>query len=120
MITLLIVHAGTHETRSVAVEYVCRTYISVRWGQSGIYDLNLKDNVLTARSHAARRKGGIEMRAWSCADIAALREAVQIHCDGEDRAAVIRRLSEAHEQRKADEAAQWSAQDAARAKRIDG
>jgi hypothetical protein len=45
------------ELKTLPVEYVTKTYISLRWGQSGIYDLNLAKNTLTARSQKAQRKG---------------------------------------------------------------
>ena len=119
--TISIVHSGTRETRAVPVEFVCRSYVTVRWGQSGVYDLNLADNVLTARSAASRRKGGIEMRAWSACDIEGVRRMVRVHCDGEDRRAVTRRLSEEHERRKADEWHAWQERaEAVRAKRLSG
>lgn len=61
------------ERKSVPVEYVAPslTYISIRWGQSGIYDLNLAKNVLTARSAKAQRKG---KAYWVAEDINAVRK----------------------------------------------
>ena len=120
---VVLVHGGTRETRSVPIEYICRTYLSVRWGMSGIYDLNLRDNVLTARSAKSRNKGGSAMKWWRAEGITGIRERVRIFCDGEDKRESIRRMSEQHERRKADEAAEWAARDARavgmRAKRID-
>ncbi len=116
--TVSLFHRGTRETCAVPIEYVCRTYIAVRWGQSGIYDLNLRDNVLTARSGGARRKGGNQIKWWMASDIEAIRRMVQVHCDGEDRRAAMRRLSAAHEQRKADEWAATEAASGVRAKRL--
>ncbi len=72
MFTIVLKHVGG-ERKVLEVEYVppSGTYLSIRWGQSGIYDLNLAKNVLTARSQKAQRKGKPH---WSAEDIAAVRK----------------------------------------------
>ncbi len=69
---IVLKHIGG-ERKTVEVEYVppSGTYLSIRWGQSGIYDLNLAKNVLTARSQKAQRKGKAH---WSAEDINAVRK----------------------------------------------
>ncbi len=59
-----LIHIGG-ERKELPVEFVAQsmTYLSIRWGQSGIYDLNLAKNVLTARSQKAQRKGRPHWRA---------------------------------------------------------
>lgn len=78
--TIVLMHANG-ERRTVPVEHVANTYISIRWGQSGIYDLNLKANVLTARSLKAQQKGGKSQ--WKAEDIDAVRKMVRDHFIGE-------------------------------------
>lgn len=72
-------HVGG-ELKTVAVEHVSPnlTYVSIRWGQSGVYDLNLRDNKLTARSQKAQRKGKPH---WSAQDIDAVRKAARAYLD---------------------------------------
>ncbi len=102
--TITLIHRGTNERKALPVEFVCRTYLSIRWPMAGIYDLNLRDNVLTARSHAARRKGGNQIKWWYAEDILAVRHMVTVHLDGEDRKAETKRLMTDHERKKYDEA----------------
>ncbi len=45
------------ELRIVPVEYVCDTYVTVRWGGAGVYDLNLLRNVLTPRTGETQPNG---------------------------------------------------------------
>lgn len=61
------------DIRTLTVQYVAPslTYLSLRWGQSGIYDLNLAKNVLTARSQKAQRKGKTH---WCALDIGLVRK----------------------------------------------
>jgi hypothetical protein len=70
---IILKHIGG-ERKVVPVEYVSPNlaYISIRWGQSGIYDLNLTKNVLTARSQKAQRKG---KAYWTADDIDAVKRA---------------------------------------------
>jgi hypothetical protein len=73
LFSIVLVHVGG-DRRSVPVEHIANTYVSVRWGQSGIYDLNLAKNVLTARSQKAQRKGKAH---WKAEDIHAVRKMVE-------------------------------------------
>ncbi len=70
MFTVSLTHIWTKETRQFEVETVAATYVSIRWGQSGVYDLNLLRNVLTARSQKAQRKA---KPLWSATDIIKVR-----------------------------------------------
>ena len=71
------------ERRTLPVEAIAATYVSVRWGMSGFYDLNLRVNALTARSVKARTKGSC---AWTAVDILAVREMVGSYFDREREA----------------------------------
>lgn len=82
MVTL--VHEWTREEREVPVETVTKTFVSIRWGQSGTYDLNLARNTLTARSQKAQRKG---KPLWTAKDIDAVRRKVAVHMAGVDKEA---------------------------------
>lgn len=79
---IVLVHHWTREERTVPVETVTRTYVSIRWGQSGTYDLNLAKNTLTARSQKAQRKG---KPLWQAADIDFVRRKVAIYMAGIDK-----------------------------------
>jgi hypothetical protein len=68
------------ERQTLPVELITKTYISVRWGMNGTYDLNLLKNVLTARSAKTRRRNKC---LWRYVNIVALRERVNIHFDKE-------------------------------------
>lgn len=72
-------HVGG-ELKTVSVEHVSPslTYVSIRWGQSGVYDLNLGANKLTARSQKAQRKGKAH---WAANDIEAVRKAAREYLD---------------------------------------
>ena len=70
-------HVWTKEIKVFDAETITKTYVSIRWGQSGTYDLNLAANVLTARSQKAQRKG--ERPLWVCSNIEALRGDVAEH-----------------------------------------
>ena len=72
---IILRHVGG-EQKTVAVEYVAPTlaYISIRWGQSGVYDLHLGSNTLRARSQKAQRKGKPH---WQAHDIDAVRKAAR-------------------------------------------
>jgi len=76
LFSIILIHIGG-ERRAVPVEHVANTYVSIRWGQSGIYDLNLAKNVLTARSQKAQRKGKAH---WKAEDINAVRKMVSNYC----------------------------------------
>ncbi len=92
--TIVLIHAFNKERHVVPVDSVAKTYVSVRWGQSGVYDLNLKDNVLTARSQKAQRKGKAH---WAAEDIVAVRKMVKDHFDGKDKKAETRANMAKHE-----------------------
>lgn len=67
MLEVTLIHVGG-DFKTLPVEHISPnlSYLSVRWGQSGVYDLNLKNNVLTARSQKTQRKGKCH---WKAADI---------------------------------------------------
>ena len=75
--TIVLKHIGG-ERKTLEVEYVApnASYLSIRWGQSGIYDLNLLRNVLTARSQKAQARG---KAYWSAEDIDAVRKMARDH-----------------------------------------
>ncbi len=79
MFTIVLKHIGG-ERKVVPVEFISPglTYLSIRWGQSGIYDLNLGKNVLTARSQKAQRKG---KAYWAAEDINAVRKMARDYLD---------------------------------------
>ena len=70
-----LVDPGGHR-KTVPVEAIHQTFISVRWGMSGIYDIDLKTNTMKARNVAARRKG---VCYWQAVDIDSVRRAVEDH-----------------------------------------
>jgi hypothetical protein len=76
-----LIHPGG-ETKTLPVETIFPTYISVRWGLNGLYDIHLKDNVMIARSLRARRKGKCY---WKVKDIDALRKSVDEHYKDADK-----------------------------------
>jgi hypothetical protein len=73
------------ERRTLPVEAIAPTYVSVRWGMSGFYDLNLKVNKLTARSGRGLPKQPRKKAPclWTAADIMAVREMVNSYYDRE-------------------------------------
>ena len=80
MFNIVLKHVGG-ETRTVPVEYVSPnlTYVTVRWGLAGIYDLNLSVNVLTPRSAVGQPKGKAkwykkDKPLWRAEDITAVRK----------------------------------------------
>lgn len=85
------------ERKTLPVEGIVETLVTVRWGMSGFYDLNLKSNTLTARSVTAQRRGPC---LWVAADIGAVRAMVKAYFDRErerGKAALLRhRLSMPH------------------------
>lgn len=85
--TIVVYHPFNHEQKAVPVETITRTYISIRWGQSGLYDLNLKDNILTSRSAAARRRAPC---LWKALEIEVIREKVKIHFAKQDIKAIVK------------------------------
>ena len=79
MFTVKLIHTWTKETREFEVSLVTPDYITINWGQSGAYVLNLKSNALTAHSAAARRKNPYAL--WSAVDITAVRLQVIAHIE---------------------------------------
>ena len=77
-----LIHPGTQEIKSLFIETVQRTYVTIRWGMSGLYDIHLKQNVMIARSIKARRKGKC---LWKVKDIDKLRCLVDDHFKARDR-----------------------------------
>lgn len=80
------------ERRIVPVEYVAPngSYITIRWGQSGLYDLNLLKNVLSPRS--AEQQSTSRGKAkwyrkdrplWQAEDIEKVRKMVRERLDAE-------------------------------------
>ncbi len=72
------------------VEHVTKTYVTIRWALAGIYDLNLKDNVLTPRSSQTQTKGKArwykkDKPLWKAADIVAVRKMVDDELRGEEK-----------------------------------
>lgn len=90
-------HEGTHEIVRLPVEGVTRKLILVRWGMSGLYEIDIKTAQIRACSIAARRKGS--MVQWHVRDMLNLRQAVRVHLDGEDRRKIADRLRAEHEAR---------------------
>lgn len=80
-------HQYTKERVTMPVEDIARTYVAIRWNLSGIYDLNLLENKLTARSAAARRRNPC---LWTAVDIKAVREAVKVHMAKQDLKGIVR------------------------------
>ena len=69
-LTVTVEHLWTRETQDVPVESVERESIVLRWGMSGLYDLDLRANTIRARSAGARRKGPC---LWQAKDIEKVR-----------------------------------------------
>lgn len=83
----IVMQHPTGERRSVPVEYVTKTYVAIRWGLAGLYDLNLRDNVLTARSAKTQAKGKAKWYKkdtclWRAEDINAVRKMVADELSG--------------------------------------
>jgi len=96
--SIVLKHLGG-ELKTVSVEYVAPnlSFLSIRWGQSGVYDLNLKTNKLTARSQKAQRKGKPH---WEAENIETVRGAAKAYLNAqygkssEERDASIKRHME--------------------------
>ena len=81
MFSIVLKHPGG-ERKTVSVEYVAPnlSYVTIRWDLAGIYDLNLKVNVLTPRNVESQPKGKAkwykkDKPLWKAEDIAAVRKA---------------------------------------------
>lgn len=72
---IVLKHPGG-ERKTVPVEYVSPSlvFLTIRWGQSGMYDLHLRLNVLRAHSARATRRG---KPLWVAEDIVAVRKMAQ-------------------------------------------
>lgn len=88
------IHPYNKESIKLPVILITRTYVSVRWNLSGIYDLNLLKNVLTARSAAARRRNPC---LFTAVDIQKVRDAVKVYFDKQDLKERVRLEREKHE-----------------------
>lgn len=62
------------ETRILPVESIQRSYITIRWGMSGHYDIDLRTNVMRAHSVKARRRNPC---LWRASDIESVRSYVR-------------------------------------------
>ena len=89
---ITLIHPWNQERKTVPILTVTRTYIAVRWDMAGIYELDLKNNVVHARSVSARRKNPSCL--WYAENIKEIREAVRIHLRGVDvKAEVIENMT---------------------------
>ena len=93
--SITVVHPWTKERRSLPVETVTRTTVTLRWGIAGLYQLDLRTNQLTPRSPSAKRRAKGKA-CWEADDIESVRYAVKVHVDGEDKKAETARLAKAH------------------------
>lgn len=71
-------HLFNKERRTFPVEFVAHTYVAIRWGMNGVYDINLAKNSVMARSVKAQRRGRCH---WRVVDIDALRANVRAYFD---------------------------------------
>jgi hypothetical protein len=99
---IVLIHLTTGERRVVPVELVTQTYVSVRWGMAGTYDLNLAANVLTGRGSQGQRKGKAawykkDKPQWKAKDIMAVRKMARDALAGEDVKELTRIAMEKHE-----------------------
>jgi hypothetical protein len=89
-----LIHPWSHEIKDVDVIAVMKTYVSIKWPMSGIYDLNLARNILTARSIKARNKGRC---LWQAEDIAKVRTDVENHLRKFDLKALVNEQRAVHD-----------------------
>lgn len=70
-------HVGTKERHVLPVESFNRGCIFVRWGLSGMYEVNIVNNYIRSCNESARRRNGPSaMKVWRIVDIEVLRKAV--------------------------------------------
>jgi hypothetical protein len=93
---IVFVHDTTGERNSVPVESVVGPIVTVRWGLAGLYELDVRTGLLKAYSQKTRKAHQRGPLPWKAEGLASIRRAAKIETDGEDRAAVTARLSEAH------------------------
>jgi len=70
-----LIHPGG-ERKTLPIESYFPTFVSVRWGLNGLYDIRLKENIMIARSIRARMRNRCY---WKVVDIEALRKHVAEH-----------------------------------------
>jgi len=87
-----LIDPGGH-LKTVPIEGIHETFISVRWGQSGTYDIDLKTNIMKARSVAARRKG---VCYWKVVNIESVRFAVREHFNPNAKIEAEKRFKKHH------------------------
>lgn len=75
---LTLIHPGG-ESKEVETESISHTYVSIRWGQSGLYNIMLKTNEMVACNLKVRRRAQC---LWKVVDIEKLRSEVKTHFDG--------------------------------------
>ncbi len=92
--TVTVRHPFNGEEQVLPVERVTRNVVTLRWGQSGLYDLDLRTNTITARSIAARRKGKC---LWCAVYIDNVRVEAMLHVEGEDKRRQMERDIERHQ-----------------------
>ena len=68
---IILEHIWTKEQKNFIIDTISKETVSFKWGMNGVYDLNIKDNTLRARSAKARRKGPA---LWQAVNIKELRE----------------------------------------------
>ena len=94
--SIALVHATTKERVSLVVETIASPIVTVRWGASGLYELDTRTNTVRAYSQKTRRAHQRGALLWSAEDIEGVRRALKIATDGEDRSAITAKQSAAH------------------------
>lgn len=78
MITELeVMHIWTKECVKLPIETISATLLTVRWGQAGVYEVDLRTNKIRSKSVAARRKH--PHCPWTVVDIESVRKRVREH-----------------------------------------
>ena len=94
-----IVHPGG-ERKELLVEAIHQNFITVRWGQSGVYDIftecfrKVPANTMIARNIAARRKGPC---LWKAVDIESVRKAIYEHFHPKEKETLEEQYKRHHE-----------------------
>lgn len=94
MKTILVFHPFNQERRELEVTTITKTYVTLHWPMAGAYDLNLKENILTARSLGARRRNPC---LWKAVDILAVREAISVYMKKQDIKEIVKIAKTKHE-----------------------
>jgi hypothetical protein len=71
-----LIHPGG-ERRWLPIEAIHANYVTIRWGMSGHYDIDLRTNTMRAHSLAARRKNPLCL--WKAVDLASVKALVREH-----------------------------------------